>query len=129
MQRVHCASWDFPSTWLDGRVCPPRAVCNIVETDEPDAVTLVIMPTEKLSLHEGGGTRSAPKQVLFALTFDHLGSRLISLFEVLKDGDMVEVKDVCPKDIDFRSVSIQTTAEGDLCVRMDLARTGEDHGL
>lgn len=95
---------------------------SIIETHEQDAVNLIIVPTGKLPLHEGGGALSTPKQVLFALTFDHVGSRLISLFELLKQGHTVEVKEVCPKDIDFRSVSIRTTSEGDLCVRIDTAK-------
>lgn len=94
----------------------------IQEKFEPDAANVVLLPSSPIPFSPGCSAAFVLKQVLFAMTFDHLGNRWVSLFEVTKKGDSVELKDVGPKDLESKAVSFETTPDGDLEIHIDPMR-------
>ncbi len=88
------------------------------EKVEPDAVNFVIVPSGPVPF-SNDGSPAVLKQVLFAITYDHLGGRCVSMFEVKREGDSVKVEDIGPKGAGSRQVIVRTTPEGDLDIRVD----------
>jgi hypothetical protein len=110
----------FEVTKVKGTV---EAALHIIEEKfEPDALNLVIMPTNPIPFSEDSAPPMVPRQLLFAMTFDHLGSRWVSLFEVKREGSSIELKDVRSKDLRSKAVSIETTPDGDLEIHIDPMR-------
>ena len=94
----------------------------IEEKFEPDAVNVVLLPSRPVPFSPDGTTPVVPKHILFAMTFDHLGSRWASLFEVRKDGDSVELLDVGPKGSGAKNVPLQPPPFGGLDFPMHPAK-------
>jgi len=102
---------------------PLEAALRIIqEKFEPDAVNFVLLPTGPVPFSPDGSAPLLPTRILFAMTFDHLGHRWVSLFEVRKEGDSVELKDIGFKDLGSKAVSIKTTPDGDLEIHIDSMR-------
>jgi hypothetical protein len=99
-----------------------ETVLRIIEKEtEPDAVNLTLMAPSQAPPTKGDGDDSslAHKNLLFAMTFDHLGGRWVSLFDVRKEGSSVELSDATPNRLESSRVSIHTNPEGDLDIRID----------
>jgi hypothetical protein len=102
---------------------PIQAALRIIqEKFEPDAINVVLLPSSPVPFSPAGGAPSVLKRILFAMTFDHLGNRWVSLFEVRKEGNSVELKDLGPKDLGRKAVSIETLPDGDLEIRINSMR-------
>lgn len=84
----------------------------IEEEMEPDALNLVVL-TKAQPESRGDGRTTRAKSVLFAMTYDHQGTRLIDFFDVRKNGGVVEIRDLV-KGTNSAKVSIHTDDNGNV---------------
>ncbi|MDG6990077.1 MAG: hypothetical protein JRM99_01500 [Nitrososphaerota archaeon] len=92
---------------------------NIVEKQmKPDAVNLIAMAWSRPPFPGDAAINQALKKRLFVMTFDRLGGRWVSLFDVHKDEEGTEIEDVAFGYDGASNVSIHTADNGDLEVML-----------
>lgn len=88
---------------------------NIIEKRmKPDAVNLTAVAWSQPQTLGDETRMVSPRRRLFAMTFDRFGGRWVSLFDIRKEGDRIEMKDVAFGYDGASNVSVHTADNGDL---------------